>query len=274
MNRFKRSLGWFVTLLQFSGYAFFSWLQRIYTARSSHRPKVPLWCYVILSILQALMQGLTNVSMHYLNYPAKTLFKSSRLVLTMLFGFLIMGKRYSRRDYIVVLFMVVGLGTFLQADATTSPNFEVTGVILILLALGADAAILNLQEHCMEVYNASHEEMVYYSYMGAAVVIFVLAVVSGELSKGIEFMRMTGSVSTLLMFLLFCGTGFLGVMCATALIKRFGALVSAITTTVRKATTLILSYALFNNTGTAMHAVGAALFITGLVIKVRSTKAR
>lgn len=268
MNRFKRSLGWFVTLLQFSGYAFFAWLQRMRTSRGTSRPKVPWWCYVILSVLQALMQGLTNVSMHYLNYPAKTLFKSSRLMVTMIFGFLVMGKRYSRRDYLVVLFMVVGLGTFLQADAATSPTFELTGVILIVLALAADAAILNLQEHCMQVYNACHEEMVYYSYMGAAGVVFVLAVVSGELSKGLEFVRMTGSFSTLILFLMFCGTGYLGVNCATALIKRFGALVSAITTTARKAMTLILSYVVFNNTGTTMHAIGAALFMLGLLIKV------
>lgn len=32
------------------------------------------------------MQGLTNVSMMYLNYPAKVLFKSSRMVPIMCFG--------------------------------------------------------------------------------------------------------------------------------------------------------------------------------------------
>lgn len=35
---------------------------------------------------QAVMQGLTNVSMMYLNYPAKVLFKSSRMVPIMCFG--------------------------------------------------------------------------------------------------------------------------------------------------------------------------------------------
>lgn len=32
------------------------------------------------------MQGMTNVSMMYLNYPAKVLFKSSRMVPIMCFG--------------------------------------------------------------------------------------------------------------------------------------------------------------------------------------------
>ena len=52
MNKFKRSLGWFVTLLQFGGYTFYAWLQRMYSTRSTARPKVPVWCYVILSVLQ------------------------------------------------------------------------------------------------------------------------------------------------------------------------------------------------------------------------------
>ena len=37
-------------------------------------------------LFQAVMQGLTNVSMMYLNYPAKVLFKSSRMVPIMCFG--------------------------------------------------------------------------------------------------------------------------------------------------------------------------------------------
>jgi ABC-type phosphate/phosphonate transport system permease subunit len=42
--------------------------------------------YVALALLQAAMQALTNASMKYLDYPAKMLFKSSRMVPTMLFG--------------------------------------------------------------------------------------------------------------------------------------------------------------------------------------------
>jgi hypothetical protein len=37
-----------------------------------------------LLAMQAAMQGLTNLSMRWLNYPAKMLFKSSRVIPTML----------------------------------------------------------------------------------------------------------------------------------------------------------------------------------------------
>lgn len=43
------------------------------------------------------MQGLTNLSMRWLNYPAKMLFKSSRVIPTMIVGILYMKKRYKVR---------------------------------------------------------------------------------------------------------------------------------------------------------------------------------
>ena len=46
---------------------------------------------VALAILQSSMQGLSNLSMRYLNYPAKVLFKSSRVLPTMLFGVVLYG---------------------------------------------------------------------------------------------------------------------------------------------------------------------------------------
>ncbi|CAM9306872.1 unnamed protein product, partial [Ectocarpus sp. 12 AP-2014] len=81
---FERKFGLFMTFLQFFGYAACAALRR-----GVHREtvrKVPLRTYFGLGFLQAVMQGLTNVSMMYLNYPAKVLFKSSRMVPIMCFG--------------------------------------------------------------------------------------------------------------------------------------------------------------------------------------------
>lgn len=43
------------------------------------------------------MQGLTNLSMRWLNYPAKMLFKSSRIIPTMIVGVVYMKKSYKVR---------------------------------------------------------------------------------------------------------------------------------------------------------------------------------
>jgi len=127
------------------------------------------------------MQGFTNLSMHYLNYPAKMLFKSSRVLVTILFGAVFRRQKYPREDYIVGLSMAAGLTLFVMADAKTSPIFDINGVIIICVALAADGAILNLQEHCLKTYGASHDELVYYSYIGAAIFVFGINIISGNI---------------------------------------------------------------------------------------------
>lgn len=89
---FQRQLGIFLTLCQFAGYSSLAALHRLIHADTPRR--IPLGYYVLLATLQATMQGLTNLSMRWLNYPAKMLFKSSRVIPTMIVGVFIMKKRY------------------------------------------------------------------------------------------------------------------------------------------------------------------------------------
>ena len=171
MKTFNRSHGWFVTLLQLAGYALCAWIQSLLIGVRIER-RIPYRQYTILAALQVLMQGFTNLSMHYLNYPAKMLFKSSRILVTMFVGIIFRRLRYHRRDYAVALSMAFGLTLFVVADAKTSPVFDIHGVVIICVSLLADGAILNLQEHCMKTYNATHDELVFYSYVGAAFIVF------------------------------------------------------------------------------------------------------
>jgi len=92
---FQRRLGIFLTLCQFGGYSSLAALHRLIHADTPRR--IPLGYYILLATLQATMQGLTNLSMRWLNYPAKMLFKSSRVIPTMIVGVFIMKKRYKVR---------------------------------------------------------------------------------------------------------------------------------------------------------------------------------
>lgn len=71
------------------------------------------------------------------------------------------------------------------------------------------------------------------------------------------------------MFSVFCSVGFLGMTCVAALTKRFGAITAAITATIRKAMTILLSYILFPSEKvlTLGHVLGAGIFIAGLFIR-------
>lgn len=74
------------------------------------------------------------------------------------------GKRYNKIDKLAVVCMCIGLIFFTLADSKLHPNFELYGVIMVSLALMADAIIGNVQEQAMKEYNSSNTEMVLYSY--------------------------------------------------------------------------------------------------------------
>ncbi|EPY83811.1 hypothetical protein CB1_000526021 [Camelus ferus] len=104
------------------------------------------------------------------------------------------GKRYNVVDVSAALCMSLGLIWFTLADSTVAPNFNLTGVMLISLALCADAVIGNVQEKAMKLHNASNSEM--------------------------------NPVRTYGYAFLFSLTGYFGISFVLALIKIFGALLA------------------------------------------------
>lgn len=261
---FDRKLGLFLTLCQFAGYATLAAAHRAIHADTPRR--IPLGYYLLLAALQATNQALTNLSMRWLNYPAKMLFKSSRVIPTMAVGILYMRKRYKPRDYLVVALLSLGLVCFMEADVKVSPSFHPMGVVLICLALAVDAAIVNLQEFTLRKYDASHDELIFYSYGLGAGLLLLYCLLSLELVEGVLFLHEQGAKATACLAI-FCSCGYFGVTCVAALTKKFGALVSTMTTTARKALTLFLSFFLFPKPATPMHVLGGLLFVFGLTIK-------
>ncbi|MGK3742196.1 MAG: hypothetical protein ACI90V_009050 [Bacillariaceae sp.] len=144
----SRQLGLYLASVQFVGYTFLAYILRTYVYKKQNpgrkTPKitnsgctvaalvVPFKLYLGLSLLRAFELAMTNLAMQYINYPAKTLIKSSRVVFTMIFGAFITGKRYNLTDYAIVMCMVCGLAIFLHADATSSAVFHSSGVVMLV----------------------------------------------------------------------------------------------------------------------------------------------
>ena len=185
----NRQLGLFLAMMQFSGYTLLAYILRNYVYAKSMKHKkadttsgnsiyttastttttnstsgsmvtaVPFALYLGLSLLRAVDLGMTNLAMQYINYPAKTLMKSSRVVFTMLFGVVIARKVYKAVDYFIVLGMVAGLALFMHADANSSAVFDWAGVAMLTVSLLCDGAISNMSETIMNNYGVGQDEV-------------------------------------------------------------------------------------------------------------------
>jgi len=260
-----KQFGWYITLVQFVLYTIFSWthlkVQKISVS------KVPLTTFFGIAIVTVGTMGLSNSSLTYLNYPTQVVFKSSKLIPVMIGGVLIQKKKYRLLDYTASGMLSLGLIVFTLADVQLSPRYNSKGLVLISLALCADAVIGNVQEKVMRVGNVGTVEMVHKSYMIGTVLIFLWTILTGEFGEAFVFCSEHHFADTYFPMTMFALSGYVGVNFVLSLVKLRDALTAVTVTTLRKGATMILSFVFFPKPFTVHYLWGGALIMGGLAVQ-------
>lgn len=130
-----------------------------YVSMGTAPPRVALYYYLLLTVLKTATMTFTNLAMTRINYPAKTLCKSALPIVTMLIGLIGFRKSYPLRDYVVSVLLVTGLYLFLAVDASAAPQGTGIGLFFVGLSLLGAALIPMVQEHILDTYEATTEEL-------------------------------------------------------------------------------------------------------------------
>ncbi|XP_078154488.1 UDP-galactose/UDP-glucose transporter 4-like isoform X1 [Carex rostrata] len=264
-NRLQFSYGWYFTFVQGFVYIVLLRLQG-FTDKQMVNP----WkTYVKLSAVLMGSHGLTKGSLAFLNYPAQIMFKSTKVLPVMVMGAFIPGlrRKYPCHEYFSALLLVVGLILFTLADAQTSPNFSLIGVIMVSGALVMDAFLGNLQEAIFTLNpDTTQMEMLFCSTVVGLPFLIPPMVLTGELVKAWNSCLQHPYVYAVLVFEAMAT--FVGQVSVLSLIALFGAATTAMITTARKAVTLLLSYLIFTKPLTEQHATGLLLISMGIIMKL------
>ncbi|XP_074641762.1 adenosine 3'-phospho 5'-phosphosulfate transporter 2-like isoform X2 [Tubulanus polymorphus] len=262
-----RPYGWYLTLVQFACYTGFGLVELRFKQDKSR--KIPLKTYSLIAFLTVATMGLSNTSVGYLNYPTQVVFKCCKLIPVLIGGIIIQGKVYKVLDFVACLLMSIGLIMFTLADSSMSPNFHLYGVVLISLALCADAVIGNVQEKAMKLHGSSNSEMVLYSYAIGFVYILFGLLMFGQLVPAFQFC-LNYPLKTYGYAVIFSLSGYLGINFVLALVKTVGALVAVTVTTCRKAVTIILSFIFFSKPFTMQYVWSGLIVLLGIYLNVYS----
>ena len=76
---------------------------------------------MVLSVLTLGGMYFTNWALNYLNYATRIMFKSSKVVPTMLVGTLIQGRHYTTAEYLAAGVLVLGIILFTIGDKEAYP---------------------------------------------------------------------------------------------------------------------------------------------------------
>ena len=220
--------------------------------------------YLKLSCLTLGGMYFTNWSLNYLNYPTRVLFKSSKLLPTMVVGTLMQGRSYGPLEYLASAGLVGGIVLFLLGDADTLPQFAITGVLLITVGLFCDAATSNYEEKVFfrVATPASQAEVIAYASTFGSGWALLLMLPTGELNEAVEHSAKYPQVVPLIVGSATCG--YVSVTFVLLLIKISGATVCEMIKSLRKVLTVTLSFVLYPKALSYKYFVGGAFVVISL----------
>eukprot|EP01105_Mastigella_eilhardi_P023874 TRINITY_DN6093_c0_g1_i2.p2 TRINITY_DN6093_c0_g1~~TRINITY_DN6093_c0_g1_i2.p2 ORF type:complete len:203 (-),score=48.19 TRINITY_DN6093_c0_g1_i2:57-665(-) len=159
-----------------------------------------------------------------------------------------------------------GLALFTWADISVQPEFNVAGVLLVLLSLVLNSAMDNFQEAGLHnVENpVSDTELIIYSYGFGALLLLPWLLGSGELVAAITYL--VPRPLLLVQLLVSSVMGFLGAGFILALLRTTTAVTAVIATSCRKGVSLLLSFVIFSKPFTPLYVPGAALVLLGVLL--------
>jgi hypothetical protein len=122
----------------------------------------------------------------------RIVFKSCKLIVVMAGSTLIAGKVYSLFEYLVALSLVLGMISFSFADmrggvgVLDSGNaMLIFGIMVLLLALGCDSVLGNLQEKVQKARLCDETSLMFVQSVVSSLLLLVLTLASGELREGV-----------------------------------------------------------------------------------------
>ena len=271
---FERKLSSFVTLLQYLGFLACALGLRGASPRS--RRVIPLKYHVLLACCATTNISFTFLSLRWLNYPTKTLIKSTRIIFTMLASVLLWKRRYAAADWAIAATLCVGLAVFVCGDSMVSSSFTPAGLVCVCVALFAEVGKSSLQEWLLRTFEGSGpREIVLYESLFGSVGMLLLNAADGSLLEGLRVVFLTDKTASILSSMA-CMTlaGFAGTSAITFLVSRYGAVSASVTTTVRKAASISFSYAIFPKPLSKLHITGGMVFLGGLLAKAMMKRRR
>ncbi len=177
-------LGWMEVL----GVTLFSGLERsslpYFGNGEARRPRMAPWqAYPPLTCCLLMSSSLASWSLNYINFPTKVVFRSCKLLPTMIMAYF-MGnaKRFTYVEVGSAMAVCAGLITFAAGDRSLSnPQFHPFGLTLVSLSVFADAILPNAQEKLFRSYDSSKSEVMFFTNIYTLVAQTCSALLSGDL---------------------------------------------------------------------------------------------
>jgi adenosine 3'-phospho 5'-phosphosulfate transporter B3 len=270
--------GLFTTFVQYLIYSFASVIMNRSNVASLYAPRSvnALILLVLLSAFSVSGIALANVSLGYVTYPTKVMFKSCKLLAVMLFSVVVYRRKFAALEYVAAMLLTAGLATMsldkaaFNGSAQQSSSF--IGVALLLISLVFDAAVGNLQERLLNVYGVPATSCIIFQSVVGSMLMFFATLSSGELQSALAFCA--DQWLTIVVLLAYGTVGYVGVRWYLTAVRCFGVVSAQCIATVRKMLTILVSFLLFPKPFSVRYLSAMAFVMCGIAVHVYAKSKR
>ncbi|XP_031121565.1 UDP-galactose/UDP-glucose transporter 5B-like [Ipomoea triloba] len=235
-------------------------------------PVAPVHKYSVVSISNILTTTCQYEALKYVSFPVQTLAKCAKMIPVMIWGTLIMQKKYQGPDYLLAFMVTVGCSLFILYPAAGDINpfnrgreSTVWGVSLMIGYLGFDGFTSTFQDKLFKGYDMDIHNQIFYTTLCSCFLSFIGLILQGNLVMAIEFVSLHHDCFFDILLLSTVATASQFFISYT--IRTFGALTFATIMTTRQLVSIFLSCLWFGHPLSWEQCIGAVIVFGSLYSK-------
>ncbi|KAL3829140.1 hypothetical protein ACJIZ3_017942 [Penstemon smallii] len=235
-------------------------------------PVAPIYKYGVVSVSNILTTTCQYEALKYVSFPVQTLAKCAKMIPVMIWGTVIMQKKYTGRDYLLAFLVTLGCSIFIlhPAAGDISPysrgrESTVWGVSLMIGYLGFDGFTSTFQDKLFKGYDMDIHNQIFYTTLCSCMLSFTGLILQGNLLMAIDFVSrhndcfidvaILSTVATISQFFI------------SYTIRNFGALAFATIMTTRQLVSILLSCVWFAHPLSSEQLIGAVVVFGSIYSK-------
>ncbi|OAY68479.1 UDP-galactose/UDP-glucose transporter 5B [Ananas comosus] len=164
-------------------------------SKKSLDPVAPIYKYCLISISNILTTTCQYEALKYVSFPVQTLAKCAKMIPVMVWGTVIMQKRYNGKDYLFAVLVTAGCSLFIlyPASEDVSPynkgrESTVWGVLLMLGYLGFDGFTSTFQDKLFKGYDMEIHNQIFYTTICSCLLSLSGLILQNHLLPAVDFM--------------------------------------------------------------------------------------
>lgn len=227
---------------------------------------VPMWKYLVVSMSNVFSSTCQYEALKWVSFPVITVGKTIKMMPVMCWGMVLLGRRYSWKEWTIALVVSSGITEFVLAGPISSPastqNSSFFGLLLLVGYIFFDGLTSTMQESLFQDYSVTRQNQMFIVNTYSAAISLGGLLISQRLGESMLFCVQEPAFFGCVILLSLAAAGSQWFM--YSMVQYCGALNLAATLNVRQVFSTLVSYIHYGHSITTLQIASLSVVFTAL----------